>query len=176
MGRVALRYAKAIFELAQSENNIDKVTSDFILLKETLDNSHDLKLFLTSPIIDLSKKESILIEIFSGKISILTENFLKLLSKKGRSNELPNVIISYQSLLDDKNNTINAVITTAFDMSDSQKLDVVNKLNIIIGKSIRATYKIDEKIIGGFQAKFGDKLIDASIVSHLNKFRQVFIN
>ena len=79
-------------------------------------------------------------------------------------------------MLDDKNNTINAVITTAFDMSDSQKLDVVNKLNIIIGKSIRATYKIDEKIIGGFQAKIGDKLIDASIVSHLNKLRQVFIN
>lgn len=175
MSRVATRYAKAIFELAQ-EQGASSVTQDFELLNATFKQSRDLKLILDSPVIDSTKKDAILKEIFGGKLSPLTDKFLSLLTQKGRSNELPEVVVAYNSLLDEKNNVAGAEITTAIELPSAQKVEIEKKLSAMIGKTIRAEYKLDANILGGFMAKVGDKMIDASVKSRLERLRSVLVN
>ena len=55
-GRIGYRYAKSLFSLAQEEKIVNEVKEDMTLLRDTCQESKELRNFLQSPLISLSKK------------------------------------------------------------------------------------------------------------------------
>ena len=61
--RVASRYAKALVEVAQEQNNLEKVNDDIGAFLSAM-NNRDFEMMVKSPIIKTDKKDKILDAIF----------------------------------------------------------------------------------------------------------------
>ena len=58
-------------------------------------------------------------------------------------------------------------VKTVYDFSEEQKRALTEYLEKTLDKKVRLTFTIDEDLIGGFVAKAGDTLFDASIQHQL---------
>ena len=58
--RAALRYAKAVLNLAKDTQIEDEVNGDMLLIANTIKESSELKVLLKSPVIRSSEKMSVL--------------------------------------------------------------------------------------------------------------------
>jgi len=173
--KAARRYTTALYGIAADLNQTDVIKEDFLNIKKSIQDSHELKLFLESPIIKPEKKLSIINSIFSSKVSDLTLSFLLLLCEKNRINILKEVSDSILKLINEKQGIIEAKITTALDMTENEKKSITQKLQKYSGKEIQPSYIVDQSIKGGFIAQIDDKIIDASILRQLDLLKEKFI-
>jgi F-type H+-transporting ATPase subunit delta len=173
--RTGNRYAKAILQLAEEEKKIDQLTSDFNLLDGSIKKSRDLRLLLDSPIINRQKKKKALSAIFEKKVDNLTLKFLLLLTDKNREALLPSIISQYNRLLDEKNNVVDAVVITVIPFTDSQAQEIKKKLERITKKTVRLSFKIDQKLMGGFKVRIEDTIFDGSILQQFKLIKDRFM-
>ena len=110
-----------------------------------------------------------------GSINELAINLTCLLSDRNTVGLLPNIADDFQSFVDLNKGVERAEITTAVNLSDSQKKDLSDKLKGIVGKDISIETHIDESIIGGFVARVGDLLVDGSIKTKLSNMERELI-
>ena len=171
---ISTRYANALLELSEEKKIFDKVSEDIELIFNTFSASKELKKILGNPVIDSVKKKSIIEEIFSGKITPDTLNFVLFVVNKGREDYLFSISKRFIELRDKKLGFVNVEVVSAVELIDEQKLELVNKLKIYTGKEVRLKYKIDSSILGGFVARIGDTVMDASIFQQLKSLRKKF--
>src|SRR5204863_115936 len=100
--------------------------------------------------------------------------FMDLLLKKGRGDVLDMVTSEFLRLLDVDTNTVAALVTSARALDDNAKKQIVAKLEKLSTKTVRASYAVDPALRGGFVAKVGDTLIDASLQHQLENLREEF--
>jgi F-type H+-transporting ATPase subunit delta len=169
--RVAHRYAKALMEIAQEQGSFDTVIDDVQTLRSAIEGSTDLRNLLASPIIDVHTKERILREIFGGKIGTVADRFIALLATKGRAADLAAILRAFQHLLDIERNVVVATITTAVELDVAQRTRIEERIKQMSGHDVRAEYMVDPSLVGGFRARFEDKMIDASVRHQLERLR-----
>ncbi|PID62669.1 MAG: ATP synthase F1 subunit delta [Ignavibacteriae bacterium] len=168
---ISTRYAKALLDNSEKNNSFGKVNEDVRFIFNTLDNSKELRTFLSNPIIKSSVKLNSLKEIFSSHIGKETMDFLRFLIEKERQSALYGICKRFIDLSNGKLNKAEIEITSAIELSEEQKNTMENKLENMINKKLIASYKIDSNIIGGFKAKYNDTVIDASIKYQLKKLK-----
>ena len=95
MSRVAIRYSKALFELAVEQNLLEEVRQDLMLIREVCQNNPDFQQTLNNPLIEENVRLKIFEELFKANINPLTYTFLQLLSRKRRSSFLLEMIDDY---------------------------------------------------------------------------------
>lgn len=173
--RVAHRYAKALMEIANEVGGLDVVVEDIRTIAGAIDGSAELRHFLASPVIDERTKDKTLRALFDGKIGDILTRFVSLLTLKGRSSDLKDIVDAFLMILDAQNNVVRAVITTAAPVEAEQRQRIEGRIAAMSGKTITATYVTDPAIIGGFQALFADTMIDASVRNQLEHLRTALI-
>ena len=67
--RAALRYAKAVLNLAKDSKIEDAVHEDMLLIATTIQQNSELKVLLKSPVIKSSEKIKVLKALFSDKVN-----------------------------------------------------------------------------------------------------------
>ena len=127
-----------------------------------------------SPVFNPGQKLKILIEIFGKRCSELTMKFIALLVQKGRSEYLMATSQEFLRMLDAKNNIVHAHIHSAVGLSDEEQRQLIAKLERISGKHIRSEFSLDPTLRGGFVARMGDEMIDASLKRQLELLREQF--
>lgn len=172
--KVSLRYATSFIESAIEKNKLDKTTTDLILLKEAYEISRDLQLMLESPVVKSELKKKILYEIFSAKIDKDTMNFINFVVDKRREQILHSIAVRFLELRDEYLGIANVDVITAYQFTDQQKDTLKSKLEKILSKKVRLNFTVDGNLIGGFIAKVGDTLYDASILHQLEVLRKQF--
>ncbi|MDX1699937.1 MAG: ATP synthase F1 subunit delta [Melioribacteraceae bacterium] len=160
---ISTRYANALISKSEDDKSFDKVLSDVKFIKETIESSKELRNFLSNPIISHDNKLSALKLIFDKFIGEEVSNFIEFLISKGRENLLLDICKRFKELSDEKLNQSDVNITSAVELNDTQKREIETRLEKIIGKKVIPNFSIDSEIIGGFKARFGDTVIDASI-------------
>ncbi|NLP57229.1 ATP synthase F1 subunit delta [Lutibacter sp. B1] len=174
--KAALRYAKAILNLALEQKKEVEVNNDMLLITNTIVESKDLQLLLTSPILKSDKKKSVLKEIFSNKISSLSSSLINLLIDNERLAILDEVSKKYISLFDSLKGKEIAKVTTAIALDDELNNKVLQKVKEITGKEAIVENIINPDIIGGFILRVGDIQYDASIANKLQVLKRQFEN
>ena len=176
MSRISIRYAKALFSLAQDEKKLDIVANDLSNIKGLIETSVDFNTFLLNPLISGNKKAEVLNSMFAEKVDPLTLNFLNLLSSKKRVNVLDQILIRFEELLLKHRNQIVAELISTASL-DSDQLDSI-KANIeaITQKSVLLETKEDASLIGGFTVKIDDIIIDNSVRYQLTKLKEKLIS
>lgn len=172
--RAANRYAKAILQLAEEGKKIQQLSSDFNKLEELIKKSKDFRLLLSSPVINNEKKKKAINALFKNKVDEITLRFLLLLTAKNREALLSSIILQYKELLDEKNNIVNAEVTTVAPFTDTQTQELKKKLERITKKTVRLFFRIDTKLIGGFQVRIQDTIFDGSIFQQFKLMKDRF--
>jgi F-type H+-transporting ATPase subunit delta len=145
------------------------------LLGNTIEASHELVLFLRSPIINKSRKKEALIAIFKDKISSSSLSFLEILLKKGRENTIVDVVKTFKKLFNNHCGIIEVEVTTASELDESQKNSLSQSLSTRTGKKIVLLTKIDKSVKGGIKARIDDTVIDGTIEYKLEQLRNTLL-
>jgi len=172
--RAALRYAKAILNLAKEKKLANLVNSDFKLIKNTLENQKEFQVILLNPVIKSNVKKTILKKVFASKINALTLGLINLLIENKRLNLLLDVAKEYIVIYDFDMGIEVAKVTTAVPLSKKLEDKILKKVKALTGKKVSVKNYVDPTVIGGFILRVGDKQYDASINGKLNVLKRDF--
>jgi len=176
LSRVSIRYAKALFSLAQEEKKLDTVADDLDGIKSLLANSSDFISFIANPLLSSSKQSEVVGELFSGNVDKLTMDFLELICKKKRLNQLVEIILAFDSLLLDQRNQVHAEVTSASALDDQQMEAIRSNLEAMTQKSVLLNTKKDSGLIGGFKVLIDGVIIDNSVKYQLSKLKEKLVS
>lgn len=173
--KVAFRYAKSLLLLASERNESDRIESDFDTIDKALSESREMRVFLNSPVVSSDKKYNVLLAVFGEHISELMKAFLKILTAKYRESLLHDIAVSFLEQIRRQKGILTATVVSA-DSLDSESRDTIHQLvkELNEGGEIVINEEIDPELIGGFKIKVDDKMVDASVSSHLRKLRRNF--
>jgi F-type H+-transporting ATPase subunit delta len=173
--RLAARYAKSLLDLAVERKQLDEVYQDMVFMHRLCADSREFVVLLKSPVITEDKKEKIFLALTRGRISGLTAMFNQLLIRKNREFYLDEIVDAFIQQYKDYNHIQIVKLTTAVEVSDQIKAELVNQIKTVPGiQDVELQCQVDEKIVGGFVLDFGDRRIDASIAYDLAKIRAQF--
>jgi len=172
--RAAIRYAKAILSFALEQNKEVQVNDDMLLIANTIEESEDLQLLLSSPIIKSELKKTAIKEVFSSKVTSLSTGLLDLLIDNKRLSILNEVAKKYTILFDTLKGIEVAQVTTAVPLTEALNKQVLSKVKEITGKEATIENNINPDIIGGFILRIGDVQYDASIANKLQGLKRQF--
>ena len=173
---VTTRYATALLKFSEENNTFKKVAEDMEFVFNTFKSSRELRLFIVKPIISQDKKTQILQEIFEKHISKSVLEFLEFMIKKGRDEIIFDTLKRFLELKNSKLNIVNITVTSASELVDIQKNHLVEQLSEYTKKKVKVEYKINKSILGGFIAKIGDTVLDASVSHQLDLLRKKLLN
>ena len=173
--RAAIRYAKAMYEIASDENSVNEVYKDVSLIKELYGDSLDFKNLLSnSQINHQDKKKAILLLLENS--NALTEKLIDLLIHNKRLSIIGDIAISFIQLYNKQNDIKEATVITASPIDEDLKSIILSKINTSDSKSISLTNIIDSSIIGGFIIRFDGKEYNASMKQNLNNLKKELTN
>ena len=176
MSRVAIRYSKALFELALEQNLIEEVRVDLEMIHDVCTKNSEFQQTLNNPLIEEKVKSKILKELFDAKVNPLTLKFLELLSKKRRIGFLLEMIDNYLLRVLDHQGVLSCQLISSQPVDENQVDTIKNKIERLTGKSVIFTTQVDKSVIGGFVVKIKDTVIDLSIKAQLEKMRTKLIH
>lgn len=172
--RIASRYAKSLIELAQEKGKLEEVHQDIILLNSSFIESRELRFFLKSPIINTDKKLEILNKLFFTRIHEITSKFLNLMTSKGREGYLHEIAASFISQYNELKGVTPVHITSAVKLEQGTIEHLISNLKTKENlKEVEVTETIDETLVGGFILRYGDKQIDSSVRSSLQRLHNL---
>ena len=109
--RAAIRYAKAMLDLAKDQNLTETLNNDMMLIADTIAENRELAVMLESPVIRSSVKKAALKEIFRDSNQLTTSLFDTLIQNK-RIAILGGVAEKYNQLYDELRGSEIATVTT----------------------------------------------------------------
>ena len=173
--RAAIRYAKAMYDIASEENFINEVYKDMDLIKELYGGSLDFKNLLSNSQINYQDKKKAILSLIEKSNSI-TEKLVDLLIDNKRVSIIGDIAISFIQLYNKHNDIKEATVITASPINEDLKSMILSKINISDTKSISLTNIIDSSIIGGFIIRFDGKEYNASVKQNLNNLKKELTN
>ena len=81
-GKISVRYARALLNSASEQGKLDPVRDDVQAILQIIREVPELLKLLQRPVIEPSRKEAILVEVFKGMVDPLSLSFIKINKKK----------------------------------------------------------------------------------------------
>ena len=167
---LAGRYASALFDLARDGRQIESVGKSLETLNEALLDSRDFAELIESPLVSREEAGKAFAALAPDlKLDPITSNFVGVLARNGRKNELRNVIRAYRRLASEHRGETTAEVLTARPLNDDQLAALKTQLRTRAGRDVTIDAAVDPNILGGIVVKLGSQQIDASIRTKLNR-------
>ena len=170
------RYSRALFEVLQESQELDKVESDIKNFKSIYDTSVNVKNFLKDPTRTITEQNK-LVNLISNKLNFSKnlQNFLFLLIKKRRILFINKIFESFLRLCSKKRGEIKASLISSKELSQSELNSIGIDLSKSMGSTLKFDYKVDKELIGGIKLQLGSIMIDTSIRNKLKKYEKAMI-
>lgn len=171
---VALRYAKALVELAEESKKTKAVEADLSALEKILSESADFRAMVASPVISRADQQAVVAEI--GKkagFDKITVNFLKTLAENRRLYALAKMIEAVRLDLSKRRGEMKATVKVAQDLSAEQRKELEAALSKSAGVDVTVEVKVEPSILGGMIVTMGSHMIDDSVARKLEKLKIV---
>ena len=166
--KIALPYARALFDFSVEKNIMHQITADFQNLETFLSDAAELTGYLNNPVISQSAKCELLTKTLQSQVNTETFKFLIILVNRDRINLLEMIITSYLELVYETASIKMIEVSTAFAFNNLQKNMLIKKLKELTNaREIRLLITVDSNLIGGFLIKTESKVIDFSIKNQL---------
>ncbi|MCF8322859.1 MAG: ATP synthase F1 subunit delta [Flavobacterium sp.] len=174
--RAAIRYAKAILDIADSKKVATEVSVDMALIASTIASNSELSSFIQNPLIKTEAKMDVVSQVFAS-VNPVTKSLFQLVLENKRFEILDGIALEYQKLFDVSNGVEVAKVTTAIAMNAALEAKVSAKIaTFSSSKKITIENTIDPSIIGGFILRIGDKQYNASIANRLQVLKRELSN
>ncbi len=165
-GTVARPYAEAAFKLADEGNALAKWSAMLAALAEVSDDER-VRAAVADPSRSDAQAAGIYSAILGGKLDAEAENFVRVLAENGRLGLLREIHAQFEALKNEREGVIEAEVQSAFELTDAQVADLVQRLEKKTGLKVRTRVQVDKELIGGVKVLLGDKVIDGSARAQL---------
>lgn len=167
---VAKRYAQAVFELAENAGSHDQWLADLSRLAQAIDDP-TVGEFFKSPNVSNARKRAAITELLPGDDQQLARNLALIMADRNRLDSMPLLYEVFVDLVLEARGIAIASVTTAVAMTPDEEARVREGLKHIVGSEVELRTSVDPDIIGGMVARVGDRLVDGSVVTQLNRLR-----
>ena len=175
VGKLAEKYAMAVFELAEEQNMLDAVKDELAMVDSLFKEQTDLQEFVCNPRVPSVAKRDVLKQVFADKVQPFVLNFLLIVADRKREAILPEIIKAYNRFLNEKRGIMEVQVTTARALSDAQAEALSTQLGKKLNSRVILEKTIDPAIIGGVVVRVGDKLIDGSVGRQLKRLEMALL-
>ncbi len=166
----ARRYAKAVFELAVEEDQVEDWGRRLEAIRGLMADAQ-VAAVLTNPTIATELRMA-LISDAPHVLDPQGTNLAKLLIESNRVREVSAIEEEFERLADEAAGRVRATVTTAVELSPHDRDRVEDELSRRLGKEIRMRTVVDPRILGGLKLQYGDRLVDASVSTRLQQLRR----
>ena len=137
-----------------------------------LEESEELRLFYYGGQVPEREKRRAIDALTEG-MKTSTTNFLKILSDNGREEILEEVVLRYETLIEEHLGRVEVEVTTAVDLSEETFERLRERLGTILdGREVVLETRVDPNILGGAVFRLGGDMMDGSIRGRLNTLRE----
>ena len=172
---ISVRYTKALFNLAVEKSQLESVKNDMDIVFHVMNESLELQLLLKNPILSSSIKEDALGKIFTS-FNKLSLSFINLLIKNRREEHLHDISRDFLDKYRVSKGIETAVFTTATAIDSKMLENVKDIITKALRTQVEMSNNVDERIIGGYILRVGDKQFDASVNSSLEKMKRKLLS
>ena len=166
LSTVARPYAEAAFRLADEAGELARWSEALAALAQVADDPR-VRAAATDPRRSDAQRAGLFISILGGRLSGEMENFVRVLAQYDRLALLPQIREQFEMLKNEREGVVEAEVQSAFELSDAQLKDIVQRLEKKTGRKVRAHVSLDPELIGGVKIVLGDKVIDGSARAQL---------
>ena len=168
---VVRRYAATLLEAADETGATAAVQRDVERLLETVRQSGELAEFLANPLAASQVQANVLRELFSGKVEVLTLNFLRLMAVRGRASIIGAALESFLDQVAEREGIISAEVRSAVALSEEQCQRLRERLAHRSGRTVRLDVQVDASLRGGAIVRVGDTVFDGSVNTYLERLQ-----
>jgi len=173
MSRIANRYARALFRLADGEPKRAQEMRHFIGPILDLFRMAEAKKVLNSPVMPADLKKSLLTyALDNAKADKQTRDFVSAVLAAGRVALLPLMIQEFDRLLDAAAGRMKAVVRSAVPLGAEESKEISASLEATFKKTVELEQRVDANLLGGFVVNIGNALIDLSLKTKLEALAQ----
>ena len=172
MSAISQRYAAALADVAFEHKDRAKIRQDLSDFAQTLAASSDLRNVLANPSVSVDVKKSVAAKV-TEKMEMYTEvrNFVFLLIDYGRTGIVDEIRQSFESEMNRRAGIVDALISSAHELSTSEKSQLIQALERVTGKKVQAQYELNSELIGGTTVRIGSTIYNASVREQLDRLR-----
>jgi F-type H+-transporting ATPase subunit delta len=164
-------YANALFEAAKEKGRLEIARDELREFVDAADQVPELRELLLNPQLDSADKVDALSAILADADE-LVRNFLLLVAEKGRAAELDEIAREFEALVAAEEGVLDVELTTAVELSEEDAVRLLNRIEAVSGRRLRATREVDPGLIGGFVLRAGSHRADASVRGRLDGLRR----
>jgi F-type H+-transporting ATPase subunit delta len=147
--RAAIRYAKAILNLARDSKEETAVNNDMQFISTTISENEEFEVMLQSPIVKSSDKINVLNAIFKDKVHTITLGLFHLLQDNKRIAMLASIAKQYAIIYDFEKNLQVAKVTTAVPLTTEIEAQILAKIVALTGDKANLENVVNPAILGG---------------------------
>jgi F-type H+-transporting ATPase subunit delta len=168
IGRV---YGDALFDVAKEGDKLDVVHDQLGQFADAVGENMDLQRFLFSPYFSSAEKKDALRKVVSGGEDEFM-NFLELLAEKHRMPAIFHMRRRFDDRWAEENRRLEVTLTSAVELDKSVVDRVGKEIERQTDRTIDMTAEVDPEVLGGLVLRVGNRVLDASIRSKLEKLRK----
>ncbi|XP_057622172.1 ATP synthase subunit O, mitochondrial [Chionomys nivalis] len=168
------RYATALYSAASKQNKLDQVEKELLRVGQLLKDPK-VSLAVLNPYIKRSIKVKSLASITAKeKFSPLTANLMNVLAENGRLSNTQAVISAFSTIMSVHRGEVPCTVTTASPLDEAvlSELKTVLKSFLGQGQILKLEVKTDPSIMGGMIVRIGEKYVDMSAKTKIQKLSQ----
>lgn len=169
---IARPYAKAVFAHANATKT-QSAWSVFLKKAASLTADSAMVEVLKNPAVKAETKCEILGDLTQDVAVDGVDALIEALAHFGRLLALPAISTEFETLLAQGQQALEVTITSAFPLEADEIQLLESKLKTrYAGKTIRVETAVDQTLIGGFEIRSSDTVIDATVRGRLSKIAE----
>src|SRR5436190_16362999 len=170
-GAAAKRYARATFELAQEEGQVEVWAERLARITAVL-STPEVRQVLDNPTVSVERRQEAVAVVLGDEADGQTLNLARLMVESGRADQADAIAKEYALLEDEAAGRVRVSASSAVALTDAEKRRLADQLSARMGKEVRLTTHVVPAILGGLVVQTGDRVIDASVATRLQQLRR----
>lgn len=168
LATIARPYADALFKASSSDL---EGTAGWIEQLATIAATPQLQQFASDPKVSSEQVFDLISGLTTHVLPESGKNFLRAVIDNGRIAALPEVAVQYRALQNASAGSSDAVIYSAFPITDAELSDVSVALERRFGRKLTTRVEEDTSLIGGIRVVVGDEVLDTSVKARLEQMK-----
>ena len=169
------KYANTLIRISNKSNQDPKdIIENLLSFKNLLRELPELRYLLLSKRISLTNKLVAIKNIFENYYGQLEIEFISILLENGEmgmyNDIIEKLVFTFESM--DNFKKLNIVLSKEYDSDEKNEITNLIRDKFNITNSSEASFSIDKNILGGIKIRIGNKIIDGSISTKLNKIKR----
>ena len=169
-------YGQGLYALAREEALEDLILQELAVLITAFKEQPDFLKLLASANVPKEERLGVIDSSFRGKAHPYVLNFLKLLTEKGYITHFLDACEAFREQYNQAKGILQVRAVSALPLTDSQKMQLTDKLAAITGKTIDLVCKEDKSVLGGIRLSYNGIQVDGTVQSRLQAMEKALKN